>query len=73
MKQSITKMEIHLLRRAAGSGEICPRTVEEREVVAELLRRALLRRRFWHRRGAARLTKAGWAVIDSVDDDPWAD
>lgn len=58
MDQSITAMDLHLLRRAAGLGQIYPENVEETKVVATLVRRALLRRRFWYRRGAARLTKA---------------
>ena len=72
MKDSVTKTELHLLCRAAASGRVCPENAEEMKIVAQLVRRALLRRRFWFRNGAAKLTKTGWAVIDSVYDDDWA-
>jgi hypothetical protein len=72
MRESVTKMELHLLCRAAASGRVCPATTEEKEIVAAPVDRAFLRRRFWFRNDAAQLTKAGWSVINSVYDDDWA-
>jgi hypothetical protein len=72
MTESVTKIELHLLCRAAASGRVCPENLEETEIVADLVCRGLLHRRFWFRHGAAGLTKAGWAVIDKVYDDDWA-
>jgi hypothetical protein len=71
-KQVLTELELRLMSRAAASGSVCPKDAEEKEVMADLLRRALLRCRFWSRRGAAQLTIAGWAVLDDLYDDDWA-
>lgn len=72
MNESVTRMELHLLCRAAASGRVCPTNAEETKLLADLVRRALLHRRFWFKHGAAQLTKAGWAVIDRFYDDDWA-
>jgi hypothetical protein len=47
MRESVTKMELHLLCRAAASGRVCPATTEEKEI---------------GRNDAAQLTKAGWTA-----------
>jgi hypothetical protein len=73
MKEALTETELCLMSRAAGAGTVCPKNADEKEAIANLVHRALLRKALRPRRGAARLTRAGWGVLTEVYEDKWAD